>query len=118
MTRRTTEITEQDMFNALDWLRDNAEELGTVRGYRAWMEELRKITKAELMAEALESGITASNAQETYAYRHPRYREVAKDMADAVRLEAKMFALKEAAAVKIASFQTISANRRIEAKNV
>jgi len=62
-----------DPHDSIDFIYKNGAIYGLAKANRIYADELRKTIKAELMVDALESGSEAVNAQERYAYSHPRY---------------------------------------------
>lgn len=62
-----------DPNDSIDFIYKNGAIFGIAKSNRVYAEELRKTIKAELMVEALRMGMEAVNAQERYAYSHPRY---------------------------------------------
>jgi hypothetical protein len=58
-------IPESDIEKALDYMRDNATKAAKARAERAYMEEYRKVVKAQIMRE---NDDKALGAQEAIAY--------------------------------------------------
>jgi hypothetical protein len=63
-----------DPHDSIDFIYKNGAVYGIAKSNRVYADELRKTIKAELMVEALQMGMEAVNAQERYAYSHPRYK--------------------------------------------
>jgi hypothetical protein len=63
-----------DPHDSIDFIYKHGAVFGIAKSNRVYADELRKTIKAELMVEALEKGMEAVNAQERYAYSHPRYK--------------------------------------------
>lgn len=102
-------ITDEEVERAVDWLRDNAEEAAQARADRVHLEQFRKSKKAMLMKDCNESSI---GAQEVYAYAHQEYLALLDGLKEAVKRDAKMQFLREAAAAKIEAWRTMNANMR------
>ena len=104
-----TMISDESAEKASDFLRDNAEEAGRLRGARIYAEEYRKHLKAILMTEIAEQPI---GAQERHAYAHVRYADHLNNMRDAVIKGETNKALREAAVMRIETWRSWSANVR------
>ena len=66
-------ITEQDVENALDYLRDNATKIAKARAERIYIEHFRRSKKAMLVSQSPEDKVAG---KEAWAYRHPEYLEL------------------------------------------
>lgn len=102
-------VTDEQVEQALDWLRDNADTAAKARADRIYIEEYRKSLKAQLMKEHPE---LATNAQEREAYSEGRYLKHLLALRDAVYEDERQRFLREAAAAKISAWQTLGANAR------
>ena len=102
-------ITETDIFKALDWLRDNADEAAQAKANRVHLEEMRKHLKAVLMKENASLPLAA---QEREAYADPRYLIHLDGLKQAVFEEARLMNLRTAAEAKVSAWQTQEANNR------
>lgn len=106
-------IKDEDIERALDVLRDTRSEAAQARANRIYMEEYRKVIKAQVMSENLELPI---GAQEREAYSSERYKEHLLAIKEAIELDEKFRFLREAANAKIDAWRTMQANMRIEGK--
>jgi translation elongation factor EF-Ts len=102
-------ITEGDIEKALDYLRDNAAKAAQARANRIYMEEYRKVVKAQIMGENNETTI---GAQERFAYADARYIEHLEAMRTSIFEDEKHRFTLAAAQAKIDAWQTMSANER------
>lgn len=102
-------ITETDIFKALDWLRDNAEEAAQAKANRVYLEEYRKTLKAVLMKEHSTLPLAA---QEREAYADPRYLVHLEGLRQAVFEEGRLNHLRTAAEAKIEAWRSQEANHR------
>jgi hypothetical protein len=102
-------ITETEIEKALDYLRDNADAAARARAERIYMEEYRKVVKAQLMKE--HDGIPIS-AQEREAYADPNYAAHLDALREAVFQDEKHRFLLEAAKAKCDAWRTQSATER------
>lgn len=94
---------------ALDWLRDNANEIGKAKTEAVKHDHMLKATRA--MAMKL-SGETSLGAQEREALCSEQYTEAIERAAIAAGRYEEMRALREAAALKIETWRSASANYR------
>ncbi|MDE2098021.1 MAG: hypothetical protein KGL39_12280 [Patescibacteria group bacterium] len=102
-------ITEEEVERALTWLRDSATEIGEAKAYAVKTEKMVKHTKAILMKKHAELGI---GAQEREAYADDLYVAAVDAEATAAGEYEKMKALREAAAMRIDCWRSMSANYR------
>lgn len=102
-------ISEDDVEAALDWLRDNATTIGAAKERAVKAGHMVKHIKALVMKQ--HNGAPA-NAQEREALADPLYVAALEEDAKAAGEYEKMKALREAAALKIETWQTMSANYR------
>lgn len=109
-------MTEHDIspFKALDFIRDNAEELGRRKGRMVFMTEKRKTIKAMLMASCSEK---TESAKETYAYSHPEYKAHLEALRDAVAEYETMRILMAAAEAKIEVWRSLESSARAEGRS-
>jgi len=75
-------VSDADLFESLDFLKDEDGTISRAKARRVVIEEGRKNLKARLMAE---SGETAISKQETAAYAHPDYRALLLKLEEAIR---------------------------------
>lgn len=102
-------VTEQEVEKALDWLRDNAAEIGAAKEHAVRTERMVKHIKALEMKKHSELAVTA---QEREATASEGYRTASLEEAKAAGEYEKMRALREAAALKIEVWRSASANFR------
>ena len=102
-------ISEAEVEKALDYLRDNAAEAAQAKANRVYMEEYRKVVKAELMSEHNDKAV---NAREQYAYSNERYKKHLEALREAVRLDAQHQFYRQAAEAKIEAWRTQQATER------
>lgn len=102
-------ISDTEVEKALDFMRDNATKAAISRAERAYVEEYRKVLKAQIMREHPADAI---GTQEAKAYSDPRYIQHLKAIRDAVHADEHMRFILAAADAKINAWQTQSANNR------
>lgn len=102
-------ISELEIEKALDFLRDNAIKAAQSRAERAYVEEYRKVMKAQIMREFPGDSV---GTQEARAYSDPRYAQHLVAIKDAVYEDERLRFLMSAAQAKIDAWQTQSANNR------
>ena len=102
-------IDDSEVEKALDWLRDNAESIGAAKERLVKAGHMIKHIKALEMKKWNEQAVSA---QEREALASQRYLGALMEEALAAGEYEKMKSLREAAALKIQSWQTISANYR------
>lgn len=102
-------ITDDEIDKALDYLRDNARDAAQARADRVYVEEYRKVIKAQLMKE---SGTLSAVLQEREAYADPRYAEHLEAIKQAVFVDEGHRFLRAAADAKIEAWRTQSSNTR------
>lgn len=102
-------ITDEEIDKALDYLRDNADEAAKARAERVYVEEYRKVVKAQIMKE--HSQLSAV-LQEREAYADPRYVAHLGVIAEAVTRDERCRFMLSAAEAKIEAWRTQSSNER------
>lgn len=102
-------VADEEVERALDYLRDSAAVAANARASRVYMDEYRKVVKAELMGE--HEGL-AANLREQYAYADPRYKKHLQAQREAVLEDARHQFLREAALARIEAWRTQSATER------
>ena len=102
-------ISDEEIDKALDYLRDNARDAAQARANRVYVEEYRKVVKAQLMKE---HGSMSAVLQEREAYSDPRYVQHLEAIKQAVEIDEGHRFLRAAADAKIGAWQTQSANGR------
>lgn len=102
-------VSDADVEKALDWLRDNAPEIGTAKANAVRAERMTKHVKA---LEMKKHNALAVSAQEREAYASDAYVKALDEEAMAAGEYEKMRGLREAAALKIETWRSASANYR------
>lgn len=102
-------VTEQSVEMALDWLRDNADEIGEAKRQAVKYEHMLKHAKAVAMKSHLELPVSA---QEREALASDVYLEALKNASDSAGNFERLKALREAAALRIEVWRSASANYR------
>jgi chromosome segregation ATPase len=102
-------IPESDIEKALDYMRDNATKAAKARAERAYMEEYRKVVKAQIMRE---NDDKALGAQEAIAYADARYTQHLKAMREAIEADEYNRWMLTAAEAKIEAWRTQCSNQR------
>lgn len=106
-------ITDEDIDKAVEYLRVNARAAAQAKANRIYMEEFRKVVKAQIMRE--QSNL-ALGAQEAVAYADPRYTQHLQAMQAAVEKDEYNKWMMVAAEAKIEAWRTQQANARSEGK--
>jgi hypothetical protein len=102
-------VSDADVEKALDWLRDNATEIGEAKRKAVKADHMLKHTKALAMKQ---HGDIAVTAQEREALASPQYLAALDEAAATAGEFEKMKSLREAAALKIEVWRSASANYR------
>lgn len=102
-------ISETEVEKALDFMRDNASKAAMARAERAYVEEYRKVLKAQIMREYPTDAI---GTQEAKAYSDPRYVKHLEAIKQAIYADEHMRFIVSAAQAKVDAWQTQSANNR------
>lgn len=102
-------ISDEDIEKAVDYLRDNAREAAQAKANRVYMEEYRKVVKAQVMREFDDKPL---GAQEAIAYAHPRYKQHLEAMKSAIEKDEYHHWMRTAAEAKISAWQTQNATAR------
>jgi hypothetical protein len=102
-------ITDDEIDKALDYLRDNAREAAQAKANRVYVEEYRKVIKAQIMKE---HGKLSAVLQEREAYADPRYAQHLQAIKQAVEIDEGHRFLRGAADAKIEAWRTQSSNTR------
>lgn len=102
-------VTDESVERALDWLRDNADDIAAAKEEAVKAEHMLKHTKA--VAMKLHADLPVS-AQEREAVASPEYRSALEWTAQTAGALEKMRALREAAALRIEVWRSASANYR------
>lgn len=102
-------VTDAEVEKALDWLRDNAAEIGEAKAASIRTERMTKHIKALEMQRHNEMSVSA---QEREAYASGAYVTALEAEATAAGEFEKLRSLREAAAMKIEAWRTASSNYR------
>lgn len=102
-------VSDEDVEKALDWLRDNAAAIGEAKREAVKAEHMLKHHRAVAMKV---SGENAVSAQEREAFASTAYAAAIEATANAAGKYEEMRALREAAALKIETWRSASANYR------
>jgi hypothetical protein len=102
-------ISDTEIEAALDYLRDNSALAAQARAERLYMEDYRKVVKAQLMGKCNEAAV---GAQERFAYAHPDYAAHLDAMRTAIEKDEKHRFLLAAAQAKIEAWRSEQANQR------
>lgn len=106
-------IADDEVEEAVEYLRRNAIKAAQSKAERIYMEEYRKTVKASIMRESLSDPL---GSQESRAYSDDRYRQHLIAMRDAVKQDEYHRWMMVAAQAKIEAWRTQQANRRVESK--
>jgi hypothetical protein len=102
---------EIDPHQAVDYIIKNAPKFAKAKSERVYLEEFRKSKKALLMGQ---SGESAANAQERYAYAHAEYLALLEGLKAAVEVEERLRWDLIAAQARVEIWRTESANNRAQ----
>jgi len=104
-------ITEQQLEDALTFMKKEASEYAKSKADRRYLEEFRKTLKARLFMNAPESCKT-DKSKESWAYAHDEYEANLVGLQVAVEWEEKLKWQLEAARIQCEIYRTQSANNR------
>lgn len=102
-------ISDQDAEDAVDYLRAHAIKIAQAKATAAYMDDFKKVVKANCMKEHIDESL---GAQEREAYADPRYKEHLKAKKEADEHYEYLRWMMEAAQAKFQAWQTQSANSR------
>lgn len=102
-------INEQEVEAAVDWLRDTAQEAAQKRAERLYLDEYRKVLRAQLMKQHMDLPVSA---QEREALADPKYSEHLQALKIAIDEDERMRFLRVAAEAKIEAWRSMNANYR------
>ncbi len=102
-------ISEKEVEQAVDYLRDTAEQAAKCKAERIYLEEFRKSLKAIIMKESVDATVSA---QEREAYADPRYIAHLETMRMAISADEKIRFMRVAAEAKIEAWRSMNANYR------
>lgn len=106
-------ITDDEIEKAVEYLRVNARPAAQAKANRIYMEEYRKVVKAQIQREAIADSL---GAQESRAYSDPRYKQHLEAMKEAIEKDEYNKWMMTAAEAKIEAWRTQQANARAEGK--
>ena len=106
-------ISDDDVDKAVEYLRTNARPAAQAKANRIYMEEYRKVVKAQIMRE--DSSLSLG-AQEAVAYSDTRYIQHLKAVEAAIEKDEYNRWMMTAAEAKIEAWRTQQANQRAESK--
>lgn len=109
MSQNRSFITDDEIDKALDYLRDNARDAAQAKANRVYVEEYRKVIKAQLMKE---NGTLSGILQEREAYADARYIAHLEAIKQAVEIDEQHRFMRAAADAKIEAWRTQSSNSR------
>lgn len=101
-------IQDSDIEKAVEYLRENSRAAAQAKANRIYMEEYRKVVKAQIMRE--HDG--ALGIQEREAYADPRYKQHLEAVKEAVEKDEYHRWMMTAAEAKLEAWRTQQANNR------
>lgn len=102
-------ITERQAEKAVHYLHENARAHAQARAERVYMEEYRKVMKAQIMNEVMNE---PEHKRESRAYADPRYIAHLDAMRTAIQKDEEGRFLREAASATFEAYRTQEATRR------
>lgn len=108
-------VTDAELFDSLEWLRDDGGKISQARARRLVIEEGRKHLKAKLMTA---SKASSAAAKEQDAYAAPEYRELLVGWQVAVELDEHYRMLTDYHKARIEVWRSQSANKRAIDRNI
>lgn len=102
-------ISDEQVEQALDYLRDSAKPAAVARAQARTLEKYLGVVEAQ--QKALQRGLSNAAAQDQ-ARASPEYKAALEGWNEAVRRDGEYTMLREAAASRIGAWQTMSANNR------
>lgn len=102
-------ITDESIEQAVEYLRTNSVRAAKARAERIYMEEYRKVVKAQIMRAHDDKAL---GAQEAIAYADPKYTEHLKVMQEAIEKDEYCRWMMVAAEAKIEAWRTQQSNQR------
>jgi hypothetical protein len=113
--QKKTQTTKENIspFEALDFIRDNAEAYAAAKANVTYMMEYRKTLKAILMRECIDK---TESAKMSYAYSHPTYVAHLKALEEAVAEAEHLRWWMVGAEAKIEVWRSLEATNRTEGK--
>jgi hypothetical protein len=104
-------ISDDEVERAIDYMRDSADKDAQARAEAIYLSEWVKCERSRLTTE--QTGISNAAARDV-AESHPEYKAALDAYKAAVREDFRRRFLREAAAAKVAAWQTMSANNRAQ----
>ena len=105
---RDAKLTREGVEDALIYLAESAKEYAEAKGRRVWLEERRKIVKAQ--AFSLAEGTMAE--REALAYQGADYQKCVDELREAVAAEETMRAYRAAAECRVEVWRSLESSRR------
>ena len=102
-------ITDDQVEQALDYLRDSAKKAAVARAQSRTLEKYLGVVEAQ--QKALTRGLSNASAQD-HARSSPEYRAALDGWNEAVRVDCEFTMLREAASARIEAWRTMSSNER------
>lgn len=102
-------IQDSDIEKAVEYLRENARSAAQAKANRIYMEEYRKVVKAQIMREHASAAL---GTQEACAYSDPRYTQHLQAVKEAVEKDEYHRWMMTAAEAKLEAWRTQQANQR------
>ena len=99
-------------YQAMDFLRDNADEAGRLKGEVYVLTEMRKAVKAKLMMMAIDAKSEA--AKETFAYAHPELEKHIRNTGEVIAEYETLRLLIAASEAKLEAWRSLEASARNE----
>jgi vacuolar-type H+-ATPase subunit E/Vma4 len=103
-------ISDDEAEAAVNFMRDNARKAAQATANRKYLEEYRRVVKAQLMKE---HDTLPLGAQEREAYNEPRFTQHLKNEQTAIEEDEYMTWMMKAADAKISAWQTLSRKTRM-----
>lgn len=102
-------ITDEKVEAAVDFLRTNGTKAAKAKAERIYVEEYRKVVKAQLMRERMSEPL---GGQESFAYSEQRYIDHLKVVRDAIQEDTAHHWAMKAAEATLEAWRTQQANER------
>lgn len=109
LEKKYNSISENEIDESVNWLKDNAEKMAQYKANRVYMEQFSKSLKALLMKKFMDMPVSA---QEREAYSHEDYQKHLKAYHTAIYNDEKFRFLKVHHEAKIEAWRTQQANLR------
>ena len=102
-------ISDESIEAAVDYLRDNAGKASKASAERIYMDEYKKVVKAQIMREFDDKPL---GAQEAIAYADPRYKQHLEAMREAIEKDEYHDWMRTAAEAKLDAWRTQQSTNR------